>query len=65
VIAADKEMPEKQRHTAKRIFDSIREQGYKGCYTQVKEAVRELKRTSQEMFVLLAHAVGSKNSADV
>jgi transposase len=57
-ISADKEMPKKQRHTAKRIFELIREQGYEGGYTQVKEAVRELKRTSQEKFVPLAHAPG-------
>jgi transposase len=58
VIASDKKMPKKQRHTAKRIFELIQEQGYEGGYTQVKEAVRELKRTSQESFVPLAHAPG-------
>ena len=34
--------PKKQRHTAKRIFERLREEGYTGGYTQVKEAVREL-----------------------
>lgn len=58
VIEADKEMDKKQRHTAKRLFERIREQGYEGGYTQVKEAVRELKRTSQEKFVPLTHAPG-------
>ena len=40
VVASDKDMPKKQRHTAKRIFELIREQGYEGGITQVKEAVR-------------------------
>ena len=38
ILEADKEAPKKQRHTAKRIFDLIQEQGYDGGYTQVKEA---------------------------
>lgn len=58
IIEADKAMPRKQRHTAKRIFEHIREEGYAGGYTQVKEAVRELKRTSQETFVPLIHRPG-------
>ena len=44
LLAADKEMPKKQRHTAKRIFEVIRAEGYEGGYTQVKEVVRELRR---------------------
>ncbi len=58
-IKSDKGMPKKQRHTAKRIFELLQEQGYEGGYTQVKEAVRTLKRTSQETFVPLAHAPGT------
>jgi transposase len=58
IVASDKEMPKKQRHTAKRIFELIRAQGYEGGITQVKEVVRELKRTSQETFMPLVHAPG-------
>lgn len=58
ILAADKEMPKKQRHTAKRIFEVIRAEGYEGGYTQVKEVVREFKRTSQEVFVPLVHRPG-------
>lgn len=54
----DEHIPEKQRHTAKRIFERLREEGYTGGYTQVKEAVRELRRTSQEVFVPLRHDPG-------
>jgi hypothetical protein len=44
IIEEDKALPKKQRHTAKRIYERIREMGYEGKYTQVKEAVRELER---------------------
>jgi len=58
ILEADKALPKKQRHTAKRIFERIREEGYTGGYTQVKEAVRERKRISQEVFVPLIHRPG-------
>jgi len=58
ILKADRELPKKQRHTAKRIFERIREEGYTGGYTQVKEAVRERKRISQEVFVPLIHRPG-------
>ena len=54
----DENIPRKQRHTAKRIFERLREEGYTGGYTQVKEAVRELRHTSQEVFMPLRHAPG-------
>ena len=44
MIEEDKQYPKKQRHTAKRIYHRIKEIGYQGKYTQVKEAVREIKR---------------------
>ena len=40
VIEEDKNFPKKQRHTGVRIYHRIKEMGYKGKYTQVKEAVR-------------------------
>lgn len=49
----------KQRHTAKRIFERLRdEHGFSGGYTTVKNYVREHSRRSREMFVPLAHAPG-------
>lgn len=54
----DEHIPHKQRHTAKRIFERLVEEGYTGGYTQVKEAVRELRRTSQEVFMPLRHEPG-------
>ena len=58
ILKADEDMPKKQRHTAKRIFEVIRAEGYAGGYTQVKETVCELKHTSQEVFVPLVHRPG-------
>ena len=58
IIEVDKEVPRKQRHTAKRIFERIREEGYEGGYTQVKEAVRAFRRTKREVFVPLIHRPG-------
>ena len=58
IIEEDKAFPKKQRHTAKRIYECIREMGYGGKYTQVKDAVRELLRVKQEVFMPLVHRVG-------
>ena len=58
ILNADKEAPKKQRHTAKRIFERLKEEGYTGGCTQVKAMVRELRRTSREVFVPLVHLPG-------
>ena len=58
IIEADQGMPRKQRHTAKRIFERLQEEGYTGGYTQVKAAVREIRQRRQEVFVPLEHRPG-------
>lgn len=58
ILLLDKQVPKKQRHTAKRIFDRLRERGYTGGYTGVKEVVAELKRTTREVFMPLVHRPG-------
>jgi transposase len=58
IIESDKALPKKQRHTAKRIFEVIKENGYQGGYTAVKDAVREIKKHSREVFVPLRHDPG-------
>ena len=53
------DVPKKQRHTAKRIFERLRdEHGYDGGYTMVKDAVRAYKQHSAEVFVPLSHPPG-------
>jgi transposase len=58
IIDTDKSLPKKQRHTAKRIYERIKEEGYQGGYTQVKEAVRNVKIRKKEVFMPLKHKPG-------
>lgn len=59
ILEEDRSAPRKQRHTAKRIFDRLRdEHGFEGGYTIVKDYVRERRLRSREVFVPLAHDPG-------
>ena len=59
ILADDKAAPAKQRHTARRIFERLRdEHGYTGCYSQVQTAVKAAKAYSREVFVPLSHPPG-------
>ena len=59
ILADDKEAPPKQRHTARRIFERLRDEyGYTGCYSQVQTAVKAAKAYSKEAFVPLSHPPG-------
>lgn len=59
ILADDRSAPPKQRHTARRIFERLRdEHGYSGCYSQVQTAVKEAKAYSKEVFVPLSHPPG-------
>ena len=58
-LLEDKVRPRKQRHTAKRVFERLRDEcGFSGGYTIVKDYVRSKKRGSREMFVPLSHPPG-------
>ena len=59
IMGDDLRLPKKQRHTAKRIFERLRDEyGFGGGYTSVKDYVREHRRRSREMFVPLSHSPG-------
>ena len=59
ILASDRDAPPKQHHTAKRIFERLRDEyGYQGGITQVKEAVARHQRHHQEVFVPLSHPPG-------
>jgi transposase len=59
ILESDKTAPVKQRHTAKRIFERLRdEHGFAGGYTVVKDYVRLSRSRSREVFVPLAHPPG-------
>ena len=55
ILEDDHHAPRKQRHTAKRIFERLRDEyGFDGRYT----IVREHRRQTKEMFVPLSHPPG-------
>jgi transposase len=59
ILEADRALPKKQRHTAQRIFERVRdEHGFTGGITIVTDYVREKKRRTQEVFVPLSHPPG-------
>jgi hypothetical protein len=59
ILEDDKQRPAKQRHTAKRIFERLREEhSFTGGYTIVKDYVRSAELHSREMFIPLTHAPG-------
>ena len=59
ILRSDQAMVKKQRHTAKRIFERLRdEHDFKGGITIVTDYVRDQKRRGKEVFVPLAHDPG-------
>src|SRR5712691_5648690 len=59
ILADDKSQPKKQQHTAKRIFERLRdEHGFTGGITIVKDYVAGWQQRSREMFVPLMHPPG-------
>jgi transposase len=64
ILEDDKQRPAKQRHTAKRIFERLKEEhGFTGGYTIVKDYVRSAELHSREMFIPLTHAPGEAQVA--
>jgi transposase len=59
ILEDDKKVHKKQRHTARRIFERLRDEyGYTGGKTVVKDAVAAWRRTHAEVFVPLIHRPG-------
>jgi len=59
IMEGDRTGPVKQRHTAKRIFERLRdEHDFSGGYTVVKDYVRICRARGRETFVPLAHPPG-------
>ncbi len=59
ILETDKTAPAKQRHTARRIFERLRDEyGYTGCASQVRAAVARTRQHSKEVFVPLSHPAG-------
>lgn len=59
ILEEDKSRPAKQQHTAKRIFERLRDEyGYGGGITIVRAYVHEHRQRLREMFVPLSHEPG-------
>ena len=58
ILKEDEAQPRKQRHTAKKIWERLKAEGYAGGYSVVKAAVWELRAQRQEVLVLLEHRPG-------
>ena len=59
ILEQDLTSPKKQRHTAKRIYQRLRdEHGFPGKCTIDKDYVRERRRHTREMFLPLSHPPG-------
>lgn len=59
VLTNDKGVHPKQRHTAQRLFERLKnERSYEGSYTLVRTYVAERRRQTKEMFVPLSHEAG-------
>ena len=60
ILEDDRGAPPKQRHTAKRILDRLREEhGFTGGYTIVKDYVREKRIRMREVYFPLDHRPGT------
>src|SRR6516225_6752727 len=59
IVDDDRHAPPKQRHTARRIYERLRDEyGYSGCSSIVRDAVRVYKQSQAEVFVPLLHPPG-------
>ena len=61
ILEADRasDVPRKQRHTAHRIFERLRdEHGFTGSYTIIKDYVRSQRQSVREAFIPLHHPPG-------
>jgi len=59
ILEDDGKAPTKQKHTARHIFERLRdEHGYTGGETVVKDAVREYRISHRDVFLPLSHPPG-------
>ena len=65
ILKVDETAPPKQRHTAMRLFERLRdEHGYTGGYDTVRRFVKQHRGKQRETFIPLDHAHGQRMEAD-
>jgi transposase len=65
ILREDQTAPRKQRHTATRIFQRLRdEHGYAGRYDQVRRYVAAKGKRERETYLLLDHPPGARVECD-
>ncbi|SPD74126.1 PAS modulated sigma54 specific transcriptional regulator, Fis family (modular protein) [uncultured Desulfobacterium sp.] len=65
IIENDKPLPAGQRNSAMGIYHILKEMGYSGKYTQVKDAVRELKGRKANVLEKRRHLTGKPTNIKV
>jgi transposase len=65
ILSEDQSAPRKQRHTASRIFQRLRdEHGYRGGYDQVRRLVNSRRKKERETHLPLDHPPGGRLECD-
>jgi transposase len=65
ILVSDQSAPKKQRHTAKRIFDRLRdEHGFSGGYDAVRRYVKKQRTGTRETFLPISIEAGQRAEAD-
>ena len=65
ILQVDETAPPKQRHTAMRLFERLRdEHEYSGGYDTVRRFVKQHREKQRETFIPLDHAHGQRMEAD-
>jgi transposase len=64
-LALDADAPRKQRHSAQRIYERLREEeGYLGSYSAVRDYLQQVRKRPKEFFLPLAFAPGEMAQVD-
>lgn len=64
-LKADEKAPRKQRHTARKIYERLREEyGFTGSERRIREVVAELRKKPKEVFLPLAFEPGEMAQVD-
>lgn len=64
-IEQDQQLPKKQRHTGKRIFERlVKEYNFQGSESNIRHVVAAIRKTLPEVFIPLAFGLGTNAQCD-